>query len=197
MMNSRSKRMMTAVALLLVFATSQIYLGVSFAEGNLVTRNSVKPQDAAGVLTTRGNKPITVNGQSAITGTTIISGAGIETPEGVSASINFPQATVLEISPQAKLSVEFDQQGNVKVMLIHGCVTLRENKDVTGEIDGPNGVRGKTDPAKGGVLKVCEPSRGGLFGIGVPGTVAVVGGGAAAVIVPLIVRGRNPSPATP
>ena len=81
---------------------------------------------------------------------TILSGATIETPSGVSSSVNFGSLGWLEIEPSAKLSVEF-QEGSIKVMLLQGCITLHTKAGTTGEVDSPKGVIGTTDPKADGV----------------------------------------------
>ena len=106
-MSFKSKRIAIAIAVLLVFATGQVYFGVSFAEpGSVVPGESVAmtPQQPTGILTTQGNKEITVNGTNSISGATIVSGASIETPAGVSATVSFGSRGSLEIEPNTKLT---------------------------------------------------------------------------------------------
>lgn len=212
-MSSKSKRITTAIALLLVFAISQVYVGVSFAASGStlpsiapIATVSVLPQAATGILTTKGNKPITVNGAAAISGATIMSGAAIETPDGTGAMVSLGSLGSLDISAKAKLTLEF-QNGSVKVTVTEGCVTLHTKKGTTGEVDTPKGVAGKTDPGKDGSIRIC-PDRtpavvagaagaGGLFGLGTAATVAIIAGGITAVVVPVVLHGGNPSPARP
>ena len=210
-MRSRSKRITSVIALLLVFSTTQLYVGVSFAGPGPVVpgvSEAMTPQQTTGILTTQGNNAITVNGASAVGGATVVSGASIETPSGVGAMVNLGSRGSLQIDPSTKLTLDFDPT-NIKVMLIEGCVTLRTKKGTTGEIDTSQVMVGKTDPAKDGKLEVC-PQRcapagvlpgaaaipaGGLFGIG---TVAALGliGGITLIAVPIILGGRTASPST-
>jgi hypothetical protein len=195
--NSRSKRILATIVLLVSFACSQVYLSVAFAETNPIAKGAVVPDGpATAVLTTKGGKPISVNGLTAISGATIPTGATVETPDHVNATISFPQSQVLEIAAKTKFAVDFDEQGNVKVLLIHGCVTLRMNKGASGEIDRAGSVVGKIDPANGGVLSTCE-KKDGWLGLGTAADVAIFGGATAAVVIPIILHGRNPSPSTP
>src|SRR5882762_2720517 len=147
-MNSRSQRAMAAVALFLVFCVTEVYVGVTFASTERIATTHESPglavQQATGILTTQGNKAITVNGASAVSGGTIVSGATIETPDGVSAKVNLPGLGWLEIEPGTKLVLEF-QSGSVKVTLTQGCVTLHTKKGVTGDVDSQKGGSGKTD----------------------------------------------------
>ena len=153
-MSSKFKCITTAISFFLIFTITQVYVGVSFAGPN--AGSSGIPL-AGPILTTRGNQPITVNGASAISGATILSGATIETPDQVGATINLGSLGTLDIAPNTKLALEFDQNGNVKVTLVQGCVILRTEKKAAGEIDTSQGVAGKTDPATGGLLDVCFP----------------------------------------
>src|SRR5882762_7975536 len=129
LMNFRRKRITTATALLIIFAVTQVYLGISFAAAKSPAnfRAAGTPQ-ATAILTTQGNKPITVNGASAISGATILTGATIETPDGVSATINIPGHGVLEIAANTQLTLQFDQNGNIKVMINQGCAVLHTKK---------------------------------------------------------------------
>lgn len=209
-MSFKSKRITTVIALLLVFATSQVYVGVSFAKpGTVLSGESaaMTPQQATGILTTQGNREITLNGTNAISGATLVSGANIETPTGVGATVNLGGNGSVDIEASSKLTLEFDQS-NIKVMLIEGCVTVYTKKGTTGEIATSQGVVGKTDPTKDGKIEVC-PRRsavpivpaagaGGLGGLSTAASLAIFGGiTATAVIVPIVLRGRNPSPGSP
>lgn len=226
-MNFRYNRLTTAVALLVTLAVGQLYVGITFAEANsaLSVSGSV-PVQLMGILTTSNNKPITVNGASAVSGATIPTGATIETPDGVGATIRLGPLGSLCIAPNTKLSLEFDQQGKlVRVTVNEGCVILRTSKNVSGAINGPQGVIGQiAAAATGGSLDVCSkpgsaPSvnqgsavdagagasaldcgAAGAAAIpptGIPPAVTAVfiGGGAAGLY--LLFRGSNPSPSGP
>lgn len=220
-MRFRYQRDITATALFLIVAVMQTFVGVSFAR----SPNAAAPaavQQVSAVLTTNQNKPISVNGAEAITGATIVSGSLIETPEQVSATINIPGDVTLEIAPDTRLLVTFDQNGNPRVDLREGCVTLHTKKGTNGQINTSQGVAGKTDPAKDDVLRVCFPrgaaapivdAGGGVAGTaggvvaGTAGGGGVLGGGAMTAIVfggaltaasvGFVLRGDNPSPLAP
>ena len=157
-MNLRYQRLTTATALLVTLAVGQLYVGITFAEANsALSAPEPVPVQLMGILTTSGNKPITVNGANAISGATIPSGATIETPDGVGATIRLGPLGSLCIAPNTKLRLEFDQQGKlVKVTVTEGCVILRTSKNVSGVINGPQGVIGQiAATATGGSLDVC------------------------------------------
>lgn len=205
-MITSTQRISSVLALLLVFCISQVYLGVSFAQPEAATAVSSAPasqvSDAPGILTTVGNKPITVNGTASITGTTILSGASIETPDGVGATVSLGFRGSLQIEPNAKLTLTF-QVDRIDVLLLQGCVTLNANKGVTGEIDTSKEMVGKTDPKADGVLRVCDPDAVRLAaaaapagGLGKLALLAIIGG-PAALIIPVIKPGDNPSNSSP
>ena len=191
------------IALLLAFLLTQIFLGLTFAApGATDKRIDVPLPQAAAVLTTQGNKRITVNGASATSGATILAGATIETPDGVSASVTIPGQGALMISANSKLTLDFSH-GQVRVMLLQGCAVLNTKKGTTGEIDNANGVIGKTDGTQDAFIDTCQtrtsPASTGGGGLSTGAKVAiaaaVIGGGGAALAFGL--RGSNPSPSSP
>jgi hypothetical protein len=206
-MSSIQRRISSTIAILVIFATAQVYLGVSLAASKPAVIplgiSAPAPQQPAGVLTISGGNAITVNGTSAATGATILDGASIETPAGVGANVAFGGPGSLKIEPDAKLTLEL-RDGSIKVMLLKGCITLRTKKGTAGEIDTSAGVAGKTDVAKDGVLRVCAPGAvatapaaaggGGLSGVAIA---AIIGGGVGVIAAVLGSRGSNPSPAIP
>jgi len=227
LMNLRYKKLTAAIALLVTLAVGQLYIGITFAEANSgLSVSGAAPVALMGVLTTSNNRPITVNGASAISGATIPSGATIETPDGVGATIRLGSLGSICIAPNTKLTLEFDQQGKlVRVTLSEGCAILRTSKNVSGAINGPQGVIGQiAASATGGSLDVClkagaAPSinqgaavdaHAGASAVdcgaagaaaapptGIPPavTAAFIGGGVAGLY--LLFRGSNPSPSGP
>jgi hypothetical protein len=221
-MNSRQKRVTSAIALFLVFSTTQVYVGISFAgpQPSIVRLEvaSPLPQQATAVLSTDGNKPITLNGTPAIGGATLLSGASIETPPGVGGSVNLGTLGWLKIDPNTKLSLEF-QTGRVRLMLLQGCVAVHTKKGTSSEVDTLQGVAARNDDSKDGLATACAPGSvpvgagagagaggagagaaaggGGLLGLGTAGTIAVAVLAGTFVVAPIATRGRNPSPSAP
>ena len=195
-MDFRFKRITSATALFLALAMAQMYLPASFAEsdGNPGLVPLAILQQTTAVLTTTGNKPIVVNGASAITGTTIMTGAAIETPDQVGATIDLPGHFSLEISQKAKLTTDFDQSG-IKVNLIQGCVVLRTKKGTTGEITTSKGAVERSDGSKDARLDVCDNPPAGLTSGQKIAIVAVIIGVVA--LIPILTGGNNPSPDSP
>lgn len=226
-MNLKRRKAFTAVAALLLFSVSQIGLQIGFAQRNAVKATAaVIPQQIIARLTTRNNQPITVNGQSAGTGASLLTGTTLETAADQSATVNVGPLGSVDISPNTKVVLTFEQ-GRLNAQVIYGCVILTARKNTTGEITTEKGSIGKTDPAAGGVLEMCLPpgaaapvvgpgvatgagagaapagavsaGGGGLFGLGVPATVAIVTAATFAGITPLFFpdNSSNPSPAAP
>jgi hypothetical protein len=215
-MNQRRRNGSRAIAALLLFSITQI---------GLATRVTAIPQQFVARLTTRNNQPITVNGLSASTGASILTGATIETGADQSATVNLGSLGRLDIAPNTKLVLTYDDKGNVKAMLVYGCIILAAKKKTTGEVATEQGSAGKTDPAAGGVLDVCFPQGatapqvgqgaaaaagagagastapavaggGGLFGLSKAATIAIFAGLGAVALTPLAFQ-DNPSGAEP
>ena len=224
-MNPKRRNGSRVIAVLLLFAIAQIGLQVGLAEPNTTTNPTAIPQQFVARLTTRNNQPITVNGLSASTGASILTGATIETGADQSATVNLGPLGQLDIAPNTKLVLTYDENGNVKAVLIYGCAILTAKKKTTGEVATEQGSAGKTDPAAGGVLDICFPQGatapqvgqgaaaaagagagggapaaagggGGLFGLGTAATVAIFSGIGAAALTPLFFQ-DNPSGANP
>src|SRR5258706_15900656 len=174
-MNPRQKRTAIVFALLMALTVTHINLGISFAKSE-AAMETPEPPPITAILTTRGNRPITVNGAQVVSGATIVAGSIIETPDLVGGTINLGSLSNLEIAPNTKLTIDFDENGNMRVTLIRGCATARTKKNVIAQVDTSQGVAGKTDPKRRGFLSVCFP-----FGASSPTvTVAEPAGAAAA-----------------
>src|SRR5215210_3789868 len=156
-MNSKRRNGSRAIAALLLFSVLQIGLQVGFAEPNRATNTTPLQQQFIARLTTRNNQPIMVNGLSANTGASILSGATLETGADQSATVNLGSLGSLDIAPNTKLVLTYDEQGNVKALVLFGCAILNAKKKTTGEIATEQGSAGKTDPATGGKLEICFP----------------------------------------
>jgi len=226
-MNLKHHRASKAVATLVLFAMAQVAIQIGFAAPTTsVTPGAPIPQQFIARLTTRNNQPITVNGASATTGASILTGATIETGADQSATVNLGSLGTLDIAPNTKLVLTYDDNGNVKAVIIFGCAILTAKKKTKGEVATEQGSAGKTDPATGGILDICFPpgaaspvvgqgaaaaagagagaagagaaagGGGGLFGLGTAATVAIFAGIGAAALTPLAFQ-DNPSGANP
>ena len=214
-----------AIALLIVFSFMQFYVVFALAGPNLTDETNtllpVAPQAIRARLTTRGNQPVSVNGNNVTSGATILSGSTIETGDGVGATINLGPLGSIDIAPNSKVTVEFSD-GQIKVTILQGCAIVKNKKGASAQIFvGDKSVTSNGSGQKqAGVLDVCFPAgapapivnQGAAVGAGA-GSVAsgvgpsfgkillfglpIIGSAAAfAVIVPCR-RGRNPSPGAP
>lgn len=224
-MNQKRRNGSRVIAVLLLFAIAQIGLQVGFAEPNTTTNPTALPQQFVARLTTRNNQPITVNGLSASTGASILTGATIETGADQSATVNLGPLGQLDIAPNTKLVLTYDENGHIKAVIVYGCAILTAKKKTTGEVATEQGSAGKTDPAAGGILDICFPQGataptvgqgaaasagagagatggaaagggGGLFGLGTAATVAIFSGIGVAALTPLFFQ-DNPSGVNP
>ncbi len=155
-MNPRQKRTAVVFALLMALAVTHINLGISFAKSE-AAMETPEPPPITAILTTKGNRPITVNGAQVMSGATIVAGSIIETPDLVGSTISLGSLSNLEIGPNTKLSIDYDENGNMRVNLVRGCATVRTKQNVLGQVDTVQGVAGKTDPKRKGFLSVCFP----------------------------------------
>ncbi|HEX8140316.1 MAG TPA: hypothetical protein VF544_22315 [Pyrinomonadaceae bacterium] len=229
MITKRRRRAANALALFLIFTVAQVYIQVNLAGPNVKVKDAT-PLPAqgggqlTGKLTTTGGKPILVNGASLGSGGTLLTGAVIDVPDGVGATIDLGPLGQLDLAPNTTVELVFSD-GEVKVKIRKGCAILRTKKGTNGEVSTDQGVAATNDKNKNGVADVCFPlgggspivnagaaanagagagagaagGGGGLFGLGPWGTLGVISGGIAAGIgiYKGVHRGRNPSPGTP
>ena len=198
-----------AIAVFLAFALVQICIQLSFAAP--ASGPAVVPQQFIARLTTTGNQPITVNNASASSGATLLTGATIETPAAVSATIDLGALGTIELQPNSSIQLDFDDNGNVRVKVLRGCVVMRKSGGGTGEIYTAEGASEKTNNnrkgmgfcyANGGLNPIGQSAvttggGAGGEGIGTEALVAIIAGGgalAAGLIWAFHGGGGNPSP---
>jgi hypothetical protein len=137
-----------------MFAVLQISVQFGFAESNSNAPLPV-PQQYIARLRTRGNNPITINGNSASTGASLVTGAMIETGADQSATIDIGDFT-LDVAPNTRLRLDYDDQGRVRVFLISGCAVVRSRGKTEAEIQTADNVtQGQTAKKRGGAIDVC------------------------------------------
>jgi len=177
-MSRRQNKVLKASAIFVAFAVAQVYTQIGLAEPTSTRAVPVPQNIIIGRLTTRNNQPITVNGNSAASGASIQTGANIQTPADVSATINLGPLGSVDLAPNTIIRLEFDEQGNVKVTLITGCVIVRAKRKTEGRIDTEQGTAAKTEKERGGILDVCFPPGAGAPIVG-QGAAAAAGAGVA------------------
>lgn len=157
-MNSRSHQALKATALFLLLCVTPVYV-----QASLLT----VPQ-ASGTIKTANNQAILVNGNAAPSGTTILPGTTISTPEGIGATLSLGFGD-LEIAPGTEVVVDFDSNGQMTIKLVKGCALLKSKGNGEGTINAPDGS--STATGKNGTADVCFP---------IGATAAIVNQGAAA-----------------
>src|SRR3982750_4714821 len=123
-MTTNRPKGLRAVVVLVLFALGQVGIQIGFAEPNSPAIPTPLPQQFIARLTTTNNQPISVNGNSAATGASIVTGATIETGADQSATVNLGPLGTLDIAPNPKLVLTYDENGNVKAVLVYGCAVL-------------------------------------------------------------------------
>lgn len=191
-----------AIAVFLAFALVQICIQLSFAA-------PVVPQQFIARLTTTGNQPITVNNASAASGASLLTGATIETPAAVSATIDLGALGTVELQPNSSVQLDFDDAGNVRVKVLRGCVTINKSGPGVGEVYTGEGASEKTNSNRKGmgfcylngglnpIGHAAAAAAGGGEGLSTGALVAIIAGGgalAAGLIWAFHGGGGNPSP---
>jgi hypothetical protein len=199
-MDTRKKKALKALAVFLAFTFAQVYVQAGLPNPAPAPG---APQQFIARLTTTGNQPITVNGNSAASGATILTGATIELPDNVGATIDLGDAGIVELQPGSKIQLDYDQNGNVRVKVLRGCVGTKKTSNVlAGEMEiYSDQASYKTDKNRrnlGGCLLPNGqlgplPAGGGLSSGEIGGIAAGVGGGLVILGV-VLSRGGNPSP---
>ena len=223
-MRFKQSKRVKALAAFVMFAVAQISVQLGFAEPGPNALPPV-PQQFIARLRTSGNRPITVNNNAAATGASLVTGALIETGADQSATIDIGDFT-LDIAPNTRLRLDYDDQGRVKVFLISGCAIVRSKGKTEAEIQTADNVtQGQTAKKKGGVIDVCfingqatvnqnaaanagagagagTAAAGGGGGLSSAAIAAIVLGGVGAAIITIVAVSDddeqiNPSPSSP
>ncbi len=205
----RKLKALKALAIFLIFCFAQVYVQAGL--GNPGTL----PQGARLItarLTTRGGAAL-VNGVSSTSGATVLTGAAIETPDNVSATVDLGPLGTLDIAPNTSLQLDYTDTG-ARVNLKRGCAVLKVKGNATGEVYTDQGASEKTDNNRKSlgfcflngqlspssvspVVPVGGTAAGGLTHAELIAILA--GGGAAAALLAIGLhggtgRGANPSP---
>ena len=196
-MANRKRKAMMALAAFLAFGLSQVYVQAGLPNAP----TTPLPQQAiTATLHTKNNQPVSINGNPAGTGTTLLTDTTLETPDQTSATITVGDITV-EVGPNSKIKLTFDANGNVHVQLLSGCASTKKTGKATGEADVfTDTVKDATNPGKrqaGGCLLPNGqlgnfPAAGGLTGAEEGAIIAGIGGGV--ILAAVLARGGNSSP---
>jgi hypothetical protein len=198
-----------ATAVFLAFALVQICIQLSFAAPASPSAPAVVPQQFIARLSTTGNQPITVNNSSAASGASILTGATIETPDAVSATIDLGALGTIELQPNSSIQLDFDDSGNVRVKVLRGCVVIKKSGPGQAEAYTAEGASEKSNNNRKGMgfcflngglnpigQAAAASSAGAGGGIGSEALIAVLAGGGALVagLIWAFHGGGNPSP---
>src|SRR5258705_12300299 len=107
MKSLRQRKALRAAAIFLAFCFAQVY--VHGALPNSAATATAPQRQITARLTTKNNQPITVNGNAVGTGATLLTGATVETPDQVSATIDLGDAGVVELQPNSQIKLDFDE----------------------------------------------------------------------------------------
>jgi len=199
-MDTRKKKALRALVALFAFSFAQVYVQAGLPDAD---PGAPPPQQAiTAKLLTKNNQPITVNGNSMGTGGTILTGATIETPDQVGATIDLGEAGVIELQPGSKIQLDWDENGNVRVKVIKGCSVAKKKTNVLpGEIEMyTDTATEKTDKDRHNMGFCILPNGAlspmnlaALSGAEIGGIVGGITGGT--ILGVKLIRGDNPSPA--
>jgi hypothetical protein len=178
-MSTPKSRIVKATALGLALTVTHLCLSaelVRAASARLIAKATAAQGGNQGRLTTRGNNPVTVNGNSARSGETVFSGQSIQTPEGVGATVNLPGIGRVDIAPNTNLTLTF-AAGRVHLALASGCAIITANRGNAGSVES-GGTTERTEGDQGGAIDVCaSPTPGGAPVVG-QGAASAAGAGA-------------------
>ena len=198
-MNLQRGKIAIVLAIFFAFCLTQVYAALPEA----APAGSAPPQQIVARLTTKNNQPITVNGNQAGTGATILTGATIETPDQVSGVIDLGNAGVIEVQPGSTIKLDFDENGNVRVKVIRGCAVTRKKTNVLpGEMElYTDQASEKTDKKRNHLGGCILPNGqlgslgGGISGAAITGVAIAATGGV--IIGTTLSRGGTMSGSTP
>ena len=189
-MDTRKKKALKALALFLAFSFAQVYVLAGLP--NPAPGVPVPQQAITARLITKNNQPVNVNGNSVGTGGTILTGATIETPDLISATIDLGEAGIVELQPNSKIQLDFDANGNVKVKVIRGCTIAKKKTNVLpGEMElYTDQASEKTDKKRRNVGGCFLPN-GQLGPLAGTATAAGAAGGTSGATIGLIAAGAG------
>ena len=178
-MNSLSRKILKMISVMAAVCLLQVYVFAGATTPNVAAANPNATSNANSLMLGRlmlaGTESILVNGNSANSGTTILSGSQLQTPEDVEATVQLGSAGKLYIQPNTNLTVTFDKT-NVDVKVAAGSAFVAANAGVMSSVTTPDGKTSTT----GGEPGVPQAGRSNLTG-------GQKAGIALAIIVPTII----------
>lgn len=188
-MNSVSRKTLKMISVLAALCLFQVYVLAAATAPNAVVTNPNAATSAnslmLGRLVLAGTESILVNGNSASSGTTILSGSQLQTPGNVEATVQLGGAGTLYIQPSTNLTVTFDQ-ANVNVKVAAGSAFVATNAGVRSSVTTPDGKTTTGEPGAPPVPKMSHTAKNGWIAGGVVAGVVT--------IITIVVVTRNSSP---
>lgn len=150
--------------------TLALFLAVCLAPvpalGNLTTNKEKSVRTAisapgpimAGKLVTRGSQPVLVNGNIVGAGTTILSGANVQTFNSGRVTISLGMLGSLDLAPYTMATLDFGG-GTITGTVKRGCATLNTSPNVKGvlmTLDGVTPRTASTDGIKMATVDLCS-----------------------------------------
>src|SRR2546423_10488534 len=118
-MSPRGKQFARAVAAFLIIVLFQVYVLADATRPTVASGTTVPASMVFGKLSLPGSRLILLNGNSVGSGTTIFSGAQLQTPEDTEATVLLGAVGHLDIAPNSNLTITFDK-ASVDVMVMAG-----------------------------------------------------------------------------
>jgi hypothetical protein len=196
--HKKSVRASVSLLLTLCIAPCHVLGALTDSDGKQKTAVAPPKHRLAARLVARGNLPVLVNGYGSYTGSTIFTGATIQTPGGVRATVQLGALGSLDLSPNTIAVVDFGD-GNIKGTLKRGCAVLTTSPNVIGSLVTPSGASMLTERATRSSVTACSdddpatmgnaqtggsnkrttsnPQNPWIFGLNSASTIAMIGAG--------------------
>jgi hypothetical protein len=188
-MNSVPRKTLRMISVVAAVCLFQVYVLAAATAPNAVATNPNAATAANGLMLGRlmlaETESILVNGNSANSGTSILSGSQLQTPGNVEATVQLGSAGTLYIQPSTNLTVTFDKT-NVEVKVAAGNAFVSANAGVTSSVTTPDGKTSAGEPGAPPVPKMSHHAKNGWIWGGV--VIGVV------VVIIIVVVTRNSSP---
>ena len=217
-MQAGYKNMSKSITIALIYCLISLYI-FSGVPGGVVFAQTSASQTTTGVLEISGSKYVLLNENKTPRGTTVLTGAKIETQNNNGAMVNFDRLGRLEIGCRSSVRLTYSQD-QIEATVLSGYARLVTNQGVSGTLITPDNQTLKTDPSlptstvETATANACGPlvfptgaaaagaagaatagvaTTGGLFGLGAVSTALIfIGAPVAGVAIALAARNGPP-----
>ena len=179
-MNSMRRKTFRIISVMVAVCFFQVYVLAGATTPNVVANNMHPTSAASGLMLGRlmlvGSESILVNGNSANSGTTIVSGSQLQTSEDVEATVQLGSAGKLYIQPNTNLTVTFDKT-SVDVKVAAGNAVVAANAGVKSSVTTPDGRTSSTAGGPGAPVSAAmgddDKKVGVLVFLAIMGAIAI------------------------